>query len=188
MITAPRRYRHITPQEYLAGDNDGQWWHEFVDGVVYPMPERTCDHNLVRGGVLLPLMKAVPDTLHVFGGDFKLRIKTSECDRFYYSDVFVIPRVDDGDPYFATDAVLIVEVLSPETERLDRGEKFAAYRLLPSMQEYLLLSTDAQELEIFRRRSGWQRELFLGPSVVRLESVDLSTNVGNFYRQIGKLG
>lgn len=186
MITAPRRYRHITPEDYLASDNDGQWWHEYVDGVVYPMPEKTVDQNLVRGGALTSIMKAAPNSVHVFGGDFKLRIKTSDRDRFYYPDLLVVARYVREDAYFTTDALLVVEVLSPETERLDRGEKFEAYRLLPSIQEYVLLSTDVQELEIFRRRTGWQRELFLGPSVVQLESIGLSTNVSNFYRQIRK--
>ena len=55
------------------------------------------------------------------------------------------------------------------------------------MKEYVLLSTDAQELEIFRQRTNWMRELYLGPSVVQLESVGIATNVSAFYRQSRKL-
>ena len=109
MVTAPRRYRHISAADYLAGDNDGQWRHEFVDGAVYPMPEMAAEHSLIRGEVVLKLMK-VRETLDVFSSDFKLRVRTDDRDRFYYPDVFVTHRTERGDPYYATDAILTVEV------------------------------------------------------------------------------
>ena len=184
MPTAPRRYRTISADDYLAGDNDGQWRHEFIDGVVYPMPEFTADHNLLSGDILVRLAAKHEPRFDVFSGGFKLRIKNEKLDRFYYPDVFVTHRSVRDDAYFATDAVLVVEVLSPETERLDRTKKFEAYRQLPSMMEYALFSTDTVEVEMFRRRSGWKRELYLGPSIIQFETVEFATNVSNFYKRM----
>lgn len=153
------------------------------------MPESTINHSPVCNGIFSSLRKAC-DSLDadVFFVDFKLRIKTADRDRFYYPDIFVTHRGGRPDSYYATDAILTVEVLSPETERLDRGEKFESYRLLPSLMEYVLLSTDAEELDIFRRRTGWQRELHLAPGVIQIESVGISTNVSNFYRHAKQRG
>jgi Uma2 family endonuclease len=53
---------------------------------------------------------------------------------------------------------MVVEVLSPGTERIDRFEKFEAYKSIPSLLEYGLLTQDVMELELFRRRTDWQRE------------------------------
>ena len=80
MPTSARQYSHISPEQYLAENNDGQWRHEYVDGVVYPMPERDIRHNLVSSAIIALLTSGNGDW-QVFSGDFKLRVKTSDGDR-----------------------------------------------------------------------------------------------------------
>jgi Uma2 family endonuclease len=74
--------------------------------------------------------------------------------------------------------------LSPTTERIDRTEKFEAYKRISSLVEYGLLSQDAIELELFRRRTNWQREFYQRDNAVTLESVDLTLSVSQLYRRV----
>ena len=114
----------------------------------------------------------------------KLHIKDNADQRYYYPDVFVSCDPSDRDPYSRNTAVLVVEVLSPGTERIDRFEKFEAYKCIPSLLEYGLLTQDAMELELFRRRTDWRREFYQRDNTVTFESVGLTVNVSSLYRDI----
>jgi Uma2 family endonuclease len=185
MSVTARKYTFISAADYLASDNDGQWRHEFVDGAVYAMSGASARHGLIRGNVSLALMNQAPAPCQVFSADLKLRVKTNETERYYYPDVFVTCDPTDREPYFRNTATLVVEVLSPSTERVDRTEKFEAYKRIAALSEYVLLSQDAMELELFRRRTSWQREFYQRDNTVTLESVGLTVSVSNFYRHVG---
>ena len=82
----------------------------------------------------------------------------------------------DSDPYVRTQPRLIIEVVSPSTERTDRHEKFFAYRRVPSLQEYVLVLQDRIHVEVYRRQNNdeWTREIFTQPEdQVHFASVDL---------------
>lgn len=72
----------------------------------------------------------------------------------YYPDVVVTRDPPDGDPYVRTQPHLIIAVVSPSTERIDRHEKACAYRRVPSLQEYVLVLQDRMQVEVYRRQSG----------------------------------
>jgi Uma2 family endonuclease len=88
-----------------------------------------------------------------------------------------------GDPYFKTDPVLIAEVLSPRTQRYDRGDKRLAYQSLPTLREYLLISQDEPRVEVLRRSDGgWEHAVIANADgVVRLESVGLELPFADLY-------
>ena len=77
--------------------------------------------------------------------------------------------------------MLLIEVASDSTRDYDRHEKFEKYRLLPSLQEYVLVEQDKQHLEIFRKRTNWTSETYVPPEEVSLESVRLTFPVSSFY-------
>jgi Uma2 family endonuclease len=185
MSVTARKYTFVSASDYLASDNDGQWRHEFVDGAVYAMSGASAHHGLIRGNVSASLINHVPESCEVFSAELKLRVRTNETERYYYPDVFVTCDPTDREPYFRNTATLVVEVLSPSTERVDRTEKFEAYKRIASLSEYVLLSQDAMELELFRRRTSWQREFYQRDNTVTLESVGLTVSVSNFYRRVG---
>ncbi|MCG6942066.1 MAG: Uma2 family endonuclease [Thiohalocapsa sp.] len=101
----------------------------------------------------------------------------------YYPDVFVRCAGERGDPYFKTDPVLIAEVLSPRTQRYDRGDKRLAYQSLPTLREYLLISQDEPRVEVLRRSDGgWEHAVIANADgVVRLESVGLELPFADLY-------
>jgi Uma2 family endonuclease len=115
----------------------------------------------------------------------KLRVATNNDLRFYYPDVFVTCDPTDRHQHTRERPVLIVEVLSPSTERIDRGEKFFACTQIPSLVEYGLLSQDQVELELFRRRTNWQREVYVRDNTVELESLKVIVMVSRLYERLG---
>jgi len=184
MSQTARKFTHVSPADYLAAENDGSWRHEFVNGVVYAMAGASDRHNLIRGRLAAVLLGHAPQNCRVFSAEMKLRIKSNEDERYYYPDLFVACDPGDRERYWRGSAVLVVEVLSPTTERIDRTEKFEAYKRIASLSEYGLLAQDAIELELFRRRTDWQREFYQRDNTVTLESVGLTLSVSQLYRDI----
>ena len=92
--------------------------------------------------------------------------------------------LEEGDANLITQPVLIVEVASDSTEDYDRGEKFAAYRWLPSLQEYVLVQQTKPLVEVFRKRTEWQPETYGLTDEFALESVGLKLPVATFYRRV----
>jgi Uma2 family endonuclease len=185
MSQSARKFTLVSAADYLAAENDGTWRHEFVNGAVYAMAGASDRHNLVRGNLAAILLGRVPEGCQVFSAEMKLHVKSNEDERYYYPDVFVVCDPNDRDRYIREHAALVIEVLSPTTERIDRTEKFEAYKRIPSLMEYGLLSQDAVELELFRRRTDWQREFYQNDNTVTFESVNVTLNVSQLYRGVG---
>jgi len=184
MSLTARKLTHVSAAEYLAAENDGKWRHEFVNGAMFAMAGASERHNLIRGCLFATLYGHVTQGCHVFSAEMKLHIKDNADERYYYPDVFVSCDPGDRDPYARSTAALVLEVLSPSTERIDRTEKFEAYKRISSLLEYGLLTQDAMELELFRRRTDWQREFYQRDNTVTFESVGLTINVSRLYRDI----
>ena len=107
----------------------------------------------------------------------KLRIN----DDFYYPDVFVRCSEDRGDPYFKTDPVMIAEVLSPSTQRYDRGDKRQVYLGLESLQEYVLISQTDIHVEVVKREGMLVTTLYSEQDVLVLDSLDFSITLAELY-------
>lgn len=172
----------LSVEEYLAGELESDVKHELVGGRVYAMVGTSNVHNEIA----LALASAL--RLHVRGGpcrtymsDMKVRVE----DDFYYPDIVVSCTAKTGSFYFITDPILIVEVLSPTTERQDRLEKCLAYQRLDTLQEYVLLAQDKLRAEVHRRRDGgWELERYGHSDDLRLESVDLTLPLAEIYQDV----
>jgi len=152
--------------------------------MVYAMAGASERHNIIKLNVAGFLNSAVAETCRVFDGDMKLLIQHGEECRFYYPDVFVSCDGNDDEQYFRNSAVLVIEVLSPTTKRLDRYEKFEAYKTLSSLLEYVLIDQEMPKIEIFRRSQSWQREVFFPEQAVRFDSAGLTLTFEQIYRRV----
>src|SRR5437899_5049816 len=111
--------------EYLDGERIAEAKHEFVGGHVYAMAGASSEHNLIALGlasVLRSHLRGKP--CQVFIADMKVRLLVSETDIFYYPDVLVTCDPRDKERYFKRFPHVLIEVLSPDTDRTDRREKF----------------------------------------------------------------
>ena len=184
MSTALRKSGRVTFEEYLAFEETAEVRHELVDGVLFAMSGGTDAHNLITGNLFLDIAGPLRGKCQVFQGQMKLKVAHQVSGDGYYPDIMVSCSPGDRERLFRKEPVLLIEVLSDSTERIDRGEKRINYLQIPSLQEYVLVAQDAPRLEVMRRRNAWSVEhLFMDDTLV-LESVGLSLPVQNIYQQI----
>jgi Uma2 family endonuclease len=168
--------RRMTADEFLAWDAGQTVKHEFVRGEVFAMAGGEDRNNIVALNLALalkPHLKGTP--CHVFMADVKLRVEAEDC--FFYPDLMVTcSAADAADRLVKREPVLVVEVLSPSTAAFDRGDKFAAYRQLPSLAEFLLVDIDARRCELYRKGADglWVLHPTQGEEPLHLASVGLT--------------
>lgn len=172
----------IRIEEYLDGEEHSEVRHEYVAGSVYAMVGSSSAHNAIA------LNLATALRAHLRGGDcrvFMSDMKVRIGEVFYYPDVLVSCEPWDRQARFQSQPVLVIEVLSDSTERKDRFEKRVSYQSLASLQEYVLISQDRPQVEIFRRvQDAWELETCLGGDEVCLRSVELVLPMEQVYEGV----
>jgi Uma2 family endonuclease len=150
--TTPRyRYSYA---EYLAYERDSSLKHEYLDGEIIAMAGGSRRHNALASRVSAALESARKPGCIAFQSDQKIRVLAT--GRATYPDASIVCGSIEGDPSdpigaTITNPTVIVEVLSPSTEQEDRGSKWQHYQLLPSLQEYVLVSQSDARVERYRR-------------------------------------
>jgi Uma2 family endonuclease len=158
----------LTPEEYLATERTADVKHEYIAGEVFAMSGGSYLHARIAANIIRSLGNQLErDPCEVATSD--LRIRVERTGMFTYPDVVVIcgePRFYDGVFDTLLNPYLIVEVLSESTEAYDRGEKFAHYRTITSLQHYLLVSQTRQRIEHFARQhdGSWALHVAEQPS------------------------
>lgn len=178
----------LSPEEYLAQEERTQERHEYVAGEVFAMVGTTPLHNQISLNVAFALRTALKGRpCRVFMSDVKLRVVSANA--FYYPDVFVTCGAANPaqEAKLAVDAQLVIEVLSEGTSAYDRGDKLHAYRKLPSLQEYVLVSQDLRRVELYRRGPdvGWTFLTFERDEVVKLASLNFELSLATIYEDTG---
>lgn len=171
--------------EYLDGEPLSDIRHEYVDGEIYAMAGAGEAHNLIAGNVFSKLRNLVRGgPCRVFISDMKLHVAT--WNAFYYPDVMVICDPGDAQSLYKQNPSLVVEVLSPSTESIDRREKMLAYRTLPSLREYLLIAQDRRHVELYRRAAddSWMLTTLAEAGTVPLDCVQASLTLDEVYEDV----
>lgn len=149
MIASPQS--GLTAEEYLQLEAESYTKHEYIDGDVYAMAGASDAHVTIAGNLFALLRNHVRGSgCRVYISDMK--VKVGQRNRFYYPDVMVTcDQRDQATPNYKCFPKVIIEVLSDSTEAFDRGDKFADYQTLESLEEYVLINTRQQRVECFRR-------------------------------------
>jgi Uma2 family endonuclease len=159
--------------DYLAFEATSAIKHEFVGGEVHAMSGASKEHNLIALNIASLLRQKLRGGLcQVFMSDFKVCLEVARDDIFYYPDVVVSCHTSGIEKYFLRFPTLIVEVLSPSTEHIDRREKLMNYRTAQTLEEYVVVSQERREVTIFRRAQGWGGETHTAPEA-RVEFLSL---------------
>ena len=165
----------LSAEQFLAWDAGQLLRHEFVRGAIFDMAGAEERHVTATGNVYVALRTHLRGTpCRTFITDMKLRVEAADC--YFYPDVMVTCSAADAtDPHIKREPVLVVEVLSPGTAAYDRGDKFADYRRLVSLREYLLIDPATRRCDLYRLGSDglWVLHPFDPGQTVRLESVAL---------------
>ena len=176
----------LSPEEYLRWESMQPEKHEYVAGEVFAMGGASRRHVTISGNLFAALDEALFGTpCRVYMADMKIEIATTSS--FFYPDVFVTCHPDDHRAELAMrHPVLVAEVLSPSTAAYDRGDKFIAYRSLPTLKEYLLIDPDHQQVELFRKGGDglWVLHDFTPGQALELASVEVAIPWARLFRNV----
>ena len=186
MIAARESFPRFTPEEYFEWEEQQEIRHEYFDGEVYAMTGGTINHSeiAINFGSLL---KA-----HLRGGKCRLlngdaRVNIHNSNKYVYPDLSVTCNERDRNKTkFISHPCLVAEVLSPNTEAYDRGDKFALYRLEPSLQDYILISADKVAIDIYTKdeRGKWDIINYRSGDLVELASINFTFSIEQIYEDI----
>ncbi|MDB5297313.1 MAG: hypothetical protein JWO31_3296 [Phycisphaerales bacterium] len=191
-MALPAEKRRYTVTEYLEREEKALDRHEFHDGEILAMSGGTYVHGQINSNVTRALGNRLGGTgCTVVGSDVRVRVGR---DRHYvYPDQSVVcgsPAFDPADDKQTTilNPKVIFEVLSDSTEAYDRGDKFARYREVPSIIEYVLVSQREPMVETFRRGEDGTWRFFAAfagwDAVARLPSIGIDLPLADVYAGI----
>ena len=179
---------NITPEEYLASECKAQFKSEYIHGEVLAMSGASLAHTLITLDIATELnIQLRGSTCKVITND--MRVRTAPKGPYFYPDVVVFcgtPQFEDNVFDTLLNPILVVEVFSPSTEAFDRGEKFAHYQELASLQEYVLVAQDRIHVEHYRlMESPWVQKAFHGQDdVLTLNSIECKLPLRNIYTRV----
>lgn len=189
MSGTPISSQQMTLEEYLEFDANAEGRFEYFDGSVFELSGGSPEHSLLasRIGFLLNT-RLLPKGCVVYTSDIKLKVPIIPTYR--YSDGTVLcgkPIYEElGTEKLLSNPTLIIEVLSPSTERFDREGKFKEYKSIPSFREYLLISQDERFVTLYTKYNErfWFQSEYVKGETLRLESLDCEISVDEIYQGI----
>lgn len=188
-MVAVAKPRYVTPQEYLVWERKAESRSEYHDGVIVAMAGASWEHGIIIGNIQTELNIQLRETpCATITQD--LRVRVPECNKYYYPDVVVVcdePQFEDTEQDTLLNPTLIVEVLSPSTERKDRGEKFHCYQTLNSFTTYVLVAQEEPRVECFTRQSdgSWRYERAIGlDASLTLTAIGCTLRLADLYTRL----
>ncbi len=183
-MEAVRKLELLTSEAYLHTEACSPVKREYVDGHIYALAGARDKHNRVAGNIYVRFWHATREQeCRVYMSDMKLYIKTDAMERFYYPDVMVCCDPEDDAELYKTRPCLIVEVLSPGTENVDRREKLFAYQQLASLEHYLIASPEERQVELYRRNEAgeWWFHEFRAEGRLKMSCPSLELTLDEIY-------
>jgi Uma2 family endonuclease len=180
----------VTPEEYLRQERartEGRA--ELLDGEIVMMAGATRRHNRIARNILVSLDSRFGDgPCEAFVAD--MRVKAVEAEAYTYPDVVIAcadAEFEDELDDTLTNPLAIFEVLSPSTRGRDRGDKFAYYRTIPSLRHYVLVDTQAREVDHYARQGNetWLLTTLRGDDLLRLDPPGVELSLDEIYRRAG---
>jgi Uma2 family endonuclease len=187
MASHPKQF--YTPQEYLELERKAAYKSEYYAGEIFAMSGASREHNLIVANVTTSLNTQLKDRdCEVYPSD--MRVRTPDTLLYTYPDVAVVcgePQFEDDSFDTLVNPTLIVEVLSPSTETYDRTKKFADYRKIGSLKEYILIAQHECRVTQYAKQSDgtWLfREANHLEEKLHLASIDCDLELESIYRKV----
>ncbi len=175
----------LTPQEYLEWEIQQPLRYEYFNGEVFAMAGGTLPHADIALNLASLLREPLRGRCKVRNSDAKVGI--TDEGPFTYPDLSI--SCDERDRtarQFIPYPCVIIEVLSPSTEAYDRGGKFALYRRLSTLQEYVLVSSETKTVDIFRRDAvgEWRFIPYSEGDTIELMSLGITLSLNAIYEDV----
>ena len=185
----PNAKKYYTPEEYLALEEKAEYKSEYYQGEIFAMAGGSYNHTVISVNLIIALGSAFASRrCIVFNSDMKVLVEANGL--YTYPDIsavcgapgFVANRTD-----VITNPILIIEVLSDSTSFYDRNNKFALYRALSSLEDYVLIDQKQVLVEYYRRTGSrsWSLETYESlEEVVKLEAVEVELSLSQIYHKV----
>jgi Uma2 family endonuclease len=171
----------MSVDEYLEGERLSDIKNELIDGQIFAMADASINHNRICSNVIAEFVNHLKNsTCEPFAADMKVKVG----ENLYYPDVIVDCNDNDENEYYRTSPIIIVEVLSKTTYKIDKTLKKREYINLPSLQEYVLIEQDVAAIEVLRKRANWFPEHYFLGDEITFESINLTLPVEDVYDRV----
>ena len=189
-MSALPKISYYSPQQYLQMEREANYKSEYFQGEIFAMVGASFNHNIVNENcsVLIgSFLRKKP--CQSFSRDMKLHIPANTL--YTYPDLMIVcgdKKFVDGEKDIIMNPVIIIEILSKTTEAYDRGDKFALYRSIPSLREYVMISSTSIRAEVMRKESDlglW----FLASEAdslegsIQIKNIDLEVSLSDIYEE-----
>jgi Uma2 family endonuclease len=180
------RRTEYTLAEYLSLEAMSNTRHEYLDGQIYAMSGGTPEHSaLIAAAIHVLFRQLLGGRCRPLDSNARIRVPATGLDT--YPDISVVcgPRlVDIEDPLAIVNPTVLVEVLSPSTQKYDRGEKFEHYKRLPTLMHYVLVSQEERRVEVWSRGEVddvWHQAVAHDGETAPLPAVQVTLDVRELY-------
>lgn len=178
-------------RDYLARETREEVRHEYHDGEILAMAGGSMSHSQIclnLGSELRTRLKG--KSCQAFDSNLRVRIETT--NRVVYPDLSVVCGTVERDPRDASNGTIlnprvVIEVISPTTERYDRTEKRDHYLKLPSLQAYVLVDQDRPRVEVFTRNpeGRWELDFATGlDASLKIEAIGVEIPLREIYDRV----
>ena len=189
-MSALPKISYYSPQEYLQMEREANYKSEYFQGEIFAMAGASFNHNIVNENcsVLIgSFLRKKP--CQSFSRDMKLHIPANTL--YTYPDLMIVcgdKKFVDGEKDIIMNPIIIIEILSKTTEAYDRGDKFALYRSIPSLREYVMISSTSIRAEVMRKESElglW----FLASEAdslegsIQIKNIDFEVSLSDIYEE-----
>lgn len=189
MIMQAEERKYYTAEEYLNFEVNSEQRYEYINGEIVPMAGGMPNHNTIAGNLYAALNFALKrQPYRAFVTDQRLWIPGKRI--YTYPDVMVIQgelQLQEGRKDTITNPLFIAEILSDSTRNYDKDEKFAAYRTIPSFQEYLLIDQYTMHVEQYFKtdRKTWIFSEYDDVNeTISLNSLSLEITLADIYDKV----
>ena len=186
-VMVPAISSSFTSEEYLAFERASQHRHEFIYNTLIEMAGATKIHNYITTALVGLLWNLLRGTdFEVLGSD--MRVFNPQNGSYFYPDIVI----SDGEAKTIENdnlinPILVIEVASPSTAVFDKTDKFIAYRSIETLKEYVLVSTELPQMEVFRKndKGEWSVETVHGlDKTALLQSVGVSVLLKDVFEKV----
>lgn len=189
-MTVSKSHSYFSPEEYLEIERISPIKHEYLQGQLVAMAGASKTHVIITGNLSAQLVNHLRGTGCIaYASDMKVRLPA--LNLFYYSDLAVTCDRRDraANQDFILYPKLIIEVLSDSTEAFDRGDKFANYKTIESLEEYVLIHQKQILVERFQRRSDslWVPEIYQAGDILEFASLGFTCSIEELYENLDQL-
>ncbi|MGI8640570.1 MAG: Uma2 family endonuclease [Pyrinomonadaceae bacterium] len=174
--------------EYLALEESAEYRSQFYNGEIFAMAGASRKHNIAAGNIYANLHFQLRNRpCEIYQNDMRIKVN---AEFYTYPDIVVVcdePQIEKKRGENLLNPLVIIEVLSPSTEKFDRGEKARLYRLMPSLKEYILISQDKPYIEHFvhQENGGWLlTEIAEMSEIFQLPTIFCELNLSDIYARI----